>query len=576
MKNIFTKILLTSCLSISIVNGMESERIPVSQFMSENQHKKVLSCFDIVDYDLVEKYRQDYSRVEEDNDFVLPTLVESMDSLIPIAQKGLDYVQSLLEEFPQISVLKDEIISRRETRNITPLWYHTLGARIQAAISKVSEDEIDVFNHVPGEGIAIIKALMHKDAWKNYEKSIYLINNYRKPEFNRAHIIIPETLVNKDVRQILGSLEKKLPATVFWNVYGQGKLGIPFLVHSSINDIFPLGMPNMGGMAHGVGFSPLSFTVHDYVHHDLDPRRKSLEQFVADELAEQVKKGRSLDLIAPLVIEEASKRYQLLNTGLDHLFNYYLKNLNLDHNKSAFKKGMAGFFWVLHERTGIVSNLYKTGDFIQVLKLLAGNDFIETEAEQSQNITVNYQSWTTPHDFYTTSALTGESFLTDEEIATKTKELLLAPSSELYAYQPENVSSYSVKMTKRFIDVNVTYNHHNLSFSAPTLYHKWLNLDDNKALLKYAGIVIEKPKIEGEKERDARSIALKTLKDTEKAIKQLTTDFVNYSEQLATNTWLKNNSTSLIDYYKASFEELKNDYDIKLIIATTRGSENQK
>lgn len=229
MKNKFAKFLLTTCLGISIANGMESESLKLflDPCITTSEHKQVLKDFDLVDYNNVKQYRQAYSKIEkEDKEFVSSPLAESMDCLIPLAQKGLEYVQSLKEEFPQITILENEIISRIDSQNVTPLWSHLLAARIQAAISvnKLSEDEIDVYSHVPGPGIAIIKALMHKDAWKSYEQSTHLMDSYRKPQAKKIDWSTPSILSYEDAQQILGTLEKQLPATVFWSAYGQGKL----------------------------------------------------------------------------------------------------------------------------------------------------------------------------------------------------------------------------------------------------------------------------------------------------------------------------------------------------------------
>lgn len=245
-----------------------------------------------------------------------------MDFFIPLVQKGLKYVQSLKEEFPQVGILENEIESRLTAQMVTPLWYLLLGFRIQAAVSKISEDEVNFYEHIDGPGIAIITGLTYKDAWKNYEKSLFIISNYIKPHKNKS----VETQVSQgvpldEVYEILNYIEKELSACIFWNAYEQGKLGVLFLVHSYIHDIFPLGMPKKGAIAHSLKFSPLAFTVHDYVHPKQDPRRKALKQFVINKIYADIKAGKAFHILAPLISEQALKRYQLLKTGFNNLFD---------------------------------------------------------------------------------------------------------------------------------------------------------------------------------------------------------------------------------------------------------------
>lgn len=333
-------------------------------------------------------------------------------------------------------------------------------------------------------------------------------------------------------------------------------------------------------MAHGVAFTPLSFTVHDYIHRNLDPRPKALKQFILNELAAQVEQGHSLDFAAPILVEQALQRYQLLNEGLNHLFNYYIIHLNMHHDEGTFKKAMAGFFWVMRERTQIVPDIYKTGDFAQVLKFLAGDDFITAEEGKSdrngsQKLKIDPESWAASYDLYATSPLTGETALTDEEIANKTLELLRStnPETDLFISpdQMEAKHTYSIKMTKRFIDIMLKANHGlNSSLSVPTLYHKWLTLDDSRALLKYAGINIEKPSLDSKKEREARFMALATLESVEKAIKELVTNFAESSINLASINWLEGFNANLQDHYRARFEELESGYNAKLTCLNSR------
>ncbi|HXF90998.1 MAG TPA: hypothetical protein VNJ29_03610 [Candidatus Nitrosotenuis sp.] len=589
MKKFISAILLTTCLGFSAIHAMDGE-VPETQITPISQsiiaeHKTLFRDFDLLNYDIIAKYRKAFTTIEaEAEQFEYPTAIEPMDLLIPLVKQGLAYVQSLKEEFPQVAIFEKEINYRLETQDVTPLWYHLLGVRIQAAISNVSADEKDIFNHVIEPGAAILEGLRFKDSWKSHEKSAYLIEGFRKKQIENISFSYIGDLDWEGVDDVIERLEKVLPAPIYWNAFGKGKLGVPFLVHSIIHDIFPMGLPRKTGTAHGTTFSPLSFTAHDFLHAEADTRRKALKAFVTQELAEQVKKGDVLFKSAPIIIEQAVKRYQLVNESLAHLFNFHVTQLNLDKDESAFKRAMAGFFWILHEQGTFNTYIYKTGDFKDIVRLLADQPLTSAEKkeepESSSTPTTsssavkqqNYQLWESPLDFYPTSVLTGETQLTDKEIADNAIEVMSKEgftsqnfNSEIFNYYVKEDPHYTVTTSKRFIDVDIIgTNGQKFRFSVPTLYHKWLNMDDNLALLKYAGTVIEKPSIDGKKERDARQIAISTLTKVEKALNTLTVDFLESSLKLVDIKWLNEYSESLTDHYRTRYSALDGEYQEQL------------
>ncbi len=595
MKKILSTILLTTCLGFPLALAMDNSDSsrsvvpsiqPAISSFSLQQHKETLfKDFDRLNYEIIKQYRQAFQQIEQETEeFTCPTVVEPMACLEPLAREALSYVESLVSEHEHVKVFISEINHRLESGDVTPLWYSLLGLRIQAAISKVSADELNLFNHVIEPGEAILKGLKTKDAWKSHEKSAFLTGEFRTNQDSAHTFHYPLDLDVSAADEALESLEKMLPAQVYYNVFNKKYSGIPFLVHSLINDIYPIALPKTSGKAHGTMLSPLGFSTHDFLHAEADPRRAALEQFVVDELAAQVKLGDQELKSAPIILEHAVKRYQLLNEGLNHLFNYHLTQLNLYHHEAAFKKAMAGYFWILHEEIVFNPDLYKTNNFKDVLKCLADKMPEVKKDTTSEDLSVllnntkaatpssepDYESWDSPEDFFVTSPITGEPQETDEEIAKKAIDYLKSGKSR---FQYVNNDSFTyligdnpiskVSCSDRFIDIQVTAkNGHKYRLSFPTLFHKWANMDDHLNLLKYAGIALEKPSIDGMKDREKRSIVIKTLGTVKKALDSLVDDFLDQSLKLVDLKWLED--VSLTSVFQKKGEQLDQEYQEKL------------
>lgn len=584
MKKIISLILLSSCLGAPLSYAMDTVSthpttapFGINITAYDSYKGTLLKGFDSVDYSTVTLYCQKFAEIEKEQmDFKDSSMVEPMDFLIPLATQALNYVGSLLENHPHLKVLNAEINLRIKSEEVTPLWISLLGLRIQAAISKVSSDEFDLFKHVIDPGHAILKGLTTKDAWKSYEKSALLINNFRGQTNSIYSIAYPSELSCEVGDEILETLEKMLPPPVYYPLYNKGIIGIPFLVHSFIHNIYPLALSKTPGHAHGIDLSQLGFGTHDYLHAELDSRRRALEQFVLHEVAIQLKAGDIELKSTPLILDYAVRRFNLLNEGLSSLFNAHLIQLHLSKDTAAFKRAMGGYNWILHEKVVLNSNIYKTNNFNDVLRLMCDMALETTTPPTASTNDVaefDYFSWESPHEFIATFPLNGETIETDREIGIKAMEYLKSGKHPTYPYiNKENFSFYiddnapcSVEISPRFIDVSITgKNAHKYQLSFPTLFHKWANMDDNLGLLRYAGVNLKKPHLDALNTRNARGTAMVMLETTEKELDKMVTDFLNNSLTLTLVEKVYEDSNSIVHDYQAKAEKLENEYREKL------------
>ena len=224
---------------------------------------------------------------------------------------------------------------------------------------------------------------------------------------------------------------------------------------------------------------------------------------------------------------------------------------------------MARLFVILHEESAVIPQIYETSDFLEVLKLLVGMGTTATEGGSSDKI-LSQKAFFDVDKTSMTSPLAGKTTLSDNEIVIRTiKKLNLDTFSSNSSDPLEFITSYTVEKAPYFIDVSwITkqgQSHHS-NFS--TLLYEWLNMNDFIALLKYAGVDIIKPVIEDKHEEEARAIAIETFRNIDKAIKELTTDFIESCERIMSVKRLENNNTSLRDYYRLQFEELEKQYNM--------------
>lgn len=568
MKKMKLHLLLVSVLSLSNINAMETA--PLFDQEAYNQTKKaVLEKFPTamgsskmdgakkIDQEAIALYRAAFAAIEKESDeFDEMALTEHFDVLIPIAQRALRYATKLQESIPTLSFLTEEINYRLESNDITPNWLLCLGLRLQAGISTPSEEEKDIFAHTPNPGEKFIKSLYHRSAWKSHEKTLHALKTFKEKNhlYLTTHYELPHSDY-KSIKQHISSLNKELPEAVFYPLFFTGGLDFSYIAENIFDEVYPIAHSRNDQKGHGVTMSPVSFTIHDYLHAELDPRRPALITFFLNELDKQIGLGDITLKSAPIIIAYTKKLYSLYKDSFKQLLHLYFKKLATDENLPEFQRAMAAIHHLFHESTSLSPKVFEESNFENVLRLIMEQKPL-SDSEKSSNDDVF--SWDSPTDPFITSPVDGSSSLTDGGMITELKALVNR------AHKLPDTAPFTIKESKRFIDVTFTTEEgENLYYSLPTLFHKWNNADDYVSLLNYGGTKLEKPQLEGIPHRLQRDQAIKLLEAVRQEVEILTTDFLDASIDLSSKVD-EPNGMSLKEAYALAFNSLKQDYEAQL------------
>lgn len=568
MKKMKLHLLLVSALSLSNINAMEAA--PLFDQEAYNQTKKaVLEKFPTamgsgrmdgakkIDQEAIALYRAAFAAIEKESDeFDEMALAEHFDVLIPIAQKALGYATRLQETFPTLSFLTKEINYRLESNNITPNWLSCLGLRLQAGISTPSEEEKDIFAHTPNPSEKFIKSLYHRSAWKNHLKTLQALKAFKEKNhlYLMTHYEFPHSDY-KSIKQHLSSLNKELPEAIYYPLFFTGGLDFSYIAENIFDEVYPIAHSLNDQKGHGVTMSPISFTIHDYLHAELDPRRPALITFFLNELDKQIGLGDITLKSAPIIIAYTKKLYSLYKDSFKQLLHLYFKKLATDENLPEFQRAMAAIHHLFHESTSLSPKVFEESNFENVLRLIMEQKPL-SDSEKSSNDDVF--SWDSPTDPFITSPVDGSSSLTDGGMITELKALVNR------AHKLPDTTPFTIKESKRFIDVTLTTERgKELHYSLPTLFHKWNNADDYISLLDYAGTKLEKPQLEGLSLRLQREQAINLLTTIQKEVNILSQDFFEASVDLSSISD-ESNGMSLKEAYALAFHNLKRDYEAQL------------
>lgn len=578
MNRIISMLMLITGLTLSVVNAMEEvileNKSPITLFDQKSYDKTkqaVLEKFPTalgtrkINAEAITAYRIAFEAIErDDREFKESALVEHLDALIHFAKKALNYANCLLREHPQLSILIKEITRRLEDNDITPKWYSYIGLRIQAAISQPSPEEIELFAHAPNPGENMIKGLYHRDAWKSYEKCQHFLENFQNSTdlCLTYHYDIPHSDHNCIKKQI-HLLEKELPCILFYPLFSTGGLDFAFMMENILDEIYPISHSKKNQMAHGIDMTPVSFTIHDYLHTKIDPRRRALTTFFTHELDKQIENGDITLKSAPIVRKYVTDVFAMYKDALRKLFHLHLNKLSTDNDLSTFQRTIAAMHHLFHEASYLSPKVFEESNFKNILGHIAKQAPIQDEDDsEDSNEESSYDDlffFESSIDPFVTSPIDGSSSLTDSEMIAQLKSYAGASLSDL-----PDTAPYKIKETKRFIDVTLTSERgEEKHFAIPTLYQKWNNANDYISLLDYAGTKIQKPQLEGLKLRSQRDQVRTMLATIEKEVETLTNDFFKTSIDLSSKTD-DINELSLADAYTLKFNELKENYDAQL------------
>lgn len=394
-----------------------------------------------------------------------------MDTLLPVLDRIEDHIKSLLQDNINIKILLEEIRYIKELKQVTPSWLLALHFRVQAAISTISDDEKKLIEHIPNPAEALVYGLTKDKLWKNLNSN-KIIDYYKE---NRVR-----DLFYSDHTQLSSNIRKKVYdclvniSPIYFPLLGSKVLSIEFLILTSLDNIYVMGMPSNRNRVHGIELSPLSFTVHDYLHgeNDLKIKEHSLFTYTFEVIESLIKKNIDVDDAIRLATETANDKYKILSSFLIDIFEKMLED----------KKYLAGLFALLHEFPSFSPEIFKKKSLRDVMDCLINECQKEIE---------NTSELMRESDLLGTNIFNGECSKSDDQILEYTKKI---SSVEKQLASMEKIRSASVKRSDRFIDVSFQDNNLNeCRHSMHTIFHKLENANDYLKLLNYAKYDIKKP-----------------------------------------------------------------------------------
>jgi hypothetical protein len=412
-----------------------------------------------------------------------------------------------------------EMTFQREDQHISPLWLLGMHLRFAASISRITDDERNLFSHVPFPNLFF--GLLEKEAWKHSLSSKISLDEYENKGFELPDMHWSSKIKTPMIDLLADRTRKLLPSPILYPLPGEGKLGVSLMVESNLNDVYPACFPTTPKKGHGIHLSQFGFGIHDMLHKYADRRHYNIVEHVLRRAEAHANSNGNTWKFAEIYPPVAAQRYRVIMGGLKSIYNDMVTKLLPRDGKTAFNRAMVGFFWSLHEAPNFPPHLYDMNDFGKILYTITAPSHHNTVAVATDDL----DSWESSYDPLSTSPIDGTTKLTDAEIldhpviksltidqAQRYKyEFQYYPSPLLTTvYSADDIVSKTVTRTPRFIDVTFKmFDGEELVYSFPTLYQKWTNVNDNLSLLQYGGTNLTKPTLPtDESQRDtARVIA---------------------------------------------------------------------
>ncbi len=468
--------------------------------MNPAQLREDFTGHQALDMQVVKAYRANYQRF----DGKVQDAFYAFDNpaIRPIAKSFEDFLvyYSSVKSSPFAQQLIAELDFHKKFKGLSPLVLIGMHLRFAASISEITEDEKNLFDHVPHAELYF--GTLEKEAWRHMLPSFVSTEKYNTKGFGLDDNYYASHLPRSAIELINDTMLRALPPQTAYPMINQDKLGVSFLVKSNLDDVYPIAIPVGKNKAHGTQLSPFGFAVHDALHEKFDQRQFKFIGHVIKRANKHVLEGKDLKDFVRVYPPVAIQKYQLVMSALQDLYTNMVTKLLPQRGIGQYRKAMAGFVWTLHERPHFPGKLYGMNDVDRVMETITANTSYNTVNAAKSRI----DSWESSYDPLETSPIDGSSQLDDDAIVRWVLVNMTIGEAQSYKYakgsfdEPifENyISSKQVVRTDRFIDVIITQmNGEELKYSFPTLYHKWHNLDDTLGLLKYGGTVIEKPDLE--------------------------------------------------------------------------------
>jgi len=484
-------------------------RVPIEEIIGACSHryKATFKNFDQFNRNLVRSFTNEYFSFLDKSDTNIQTT--HFDSLVPLIKKFKSYVELLPNLSSAFSDAREDILGDIEftlrTRRLTgkPLvtipFYLDAHARLIASLSTPGEGEKSIFWHAVNPEYLL--GLYKNEAWRTLLKPFFEIRDFDN-KGQEVEVRIQSRYISRQVIDYIDEVMKdQIYPNIHYPMYGEEKLGIPFLTYLALKRIYPFAYSHSPkGGAHGLKkISPAGMSAHDFVHSELDARtsylKKNIVEFVDRIYIDSLVSGSpvSAQELASLYAPMAIQRLLRIEGTLEWFFEKLMSEVLPQRGLSEFKRIMGGFFWVMRESIGFNSELYQKHGLTDVL-----DSFIETALAKLND---PEHSWEISSNPLNTNPFDGTSAYSDMEIIEgikkehhldkrygeiKSAKVSYSPSVEFAPLAPQY----------RFVDVVFEFmNGHEMTFSFPTMYHRLTNIEDARNLLLWAGTSI--PKIKG-------------------------------------------------------------------------------
>ncbi len=494
----------------------ESRTLDDSLKLACEQDRDTFMNFNDLDMKVVRELRLEFDGTFPRTNAHIATV--HFQTLVPLLLQFQSFINTYKEQTPTASQQTLDVIEdinddiahllkpKRTTQKPMVLlpFFFDLHNRFIASLSNPSEDEKSVFLHAVHPEYLL--GMFENNAWQTPMKAFVEIEEFdNKGKEVEIHIDAPN--ISKEIFDLVENMLRfQLGPKIHYPMYGQDKLGIPFLTLKAIQRIYPFAFqPEKTVGAHGVDdASPAGLSAHDFVHAELDPRVKMLKKHILEIVNKKYLDAVAGDLefdaetIARTYAPVAIERFQKIEQIFEQFFGHLVKEVLPNHGLVEFKKVMAGFFWVMREQVGFNPDLFGPMSFQAVIDSYVDKSLSKLNDQD--------ESWEVTYNPLITCPVDGKSPYTLDGIidTIKAKFKLEEDHGRIInadvAYAP---AGECVKA--RFIDVHFKFaSGYEKTISFTTMYHRMKNIEDARGLLNWAGLeMAEAPKLEGLSREDA-------------------------------------------------------------------------
>ena len=211
--------------------------------------------------------------------------------------------------------------------------------------------------------------------------------------------------------------------------------------------------------------------------------------------------------VVEFALEVHTAYHQSLVAILESSLDHFKINSKLEDLPSEFEAFAVSAFLEAHEETSDMSKRYVTSDLAELLKSNRSKEALEiipqkeeilgsSSSGKSQEVVVIEKD----QELFSTSFVTGESLLSDEEIFEIVKKLPINDFQlDFYHFganhplNADDIADYSVTRNKFYTEVSIDMlDGQNYLFRQGTNYARTLNLNHDRQILRPAAPVLEK------------------------------------------------------------------------------------